>query len=101
LGVALFYGTGVTEVNCPFRLMRTDVLKQILRRIPENTFAPNVAISGFLMLSKAKVLNVAVPHSNRQTGEVSMKKWKLLKASIRSFLQIVKIRYSTIPSISD
>ena len=30
--------------------MRADVLKQILMRISENTFAPNVAISGLLAL---------------------------------------------------
>jgi dolichol-phosphate mannosyltransferase len=91
--VILFYGTGVTDVNCPFRLMRAEVLKQILVRIPENTFAPNVAISGFLALSKANILNIPVPHSNRQTGEVSIKKWKLLKAALKSFMQIIQIRF--------
>jgi dolichol-phosphate mannosyltransferase len=93
LVVILFYGTGVTDVNCPFRLMRAEVLKQILVRIPENTFAPNVAISGFLALSKANVLNIPVPHTNRQTGEVSIKKWKLLKAALKSFMQIIQIRF--------
>jgi glycosyltransferase involved in cell wall biosynthesis len=93
LVVALFYGTGVTDVNCPFRLMRTDVLKQILRRIPENTFAPNVAISGLLALSRARVKNMPVPHSNRQTGEVSIKKWKLLKAAAKAFLQVIMFRF--------
>lgn len=93
LVVILFYGTGVTDVNCPFRLMRAEVLKQILTRIPGNTFAPNVAISGFLALMKANVLNIPVPHSNRQTGEVSIKKWKLLKAALKSFMQIIQIRF--------
>ena len=95
LAVSLFYGSGIADVNCPFRLMRADALKQILTRIPENTFAPNVAISGFLALEKAKVLNVAVPHSNRQTGEVSIKKWKLLKAAVKSFSQIIRVRFQT------
>jgi dolichol-phosphate mannosyltransferase len=94
--VRIFYGRGITDVNCPFRLMRADVLKQILTRIPENTFAPNVAISGFLALAKVKVLNMPVPHSNRQTGEVSIKKWKLLKAALKSFMQIILLRFSTI-----
>ena len=94
LVVALFYGTGVTDVNCPFRLMRADMLGDILKRIPENTFAPNVAISGFLVLKKAQILNVQIPHRNRQTGEVSIKKWKLLKAALKSFMQIVQIRFA-------
>jgi len=92
--VVLFYGPGVTDVNCPFRLMRAEVLKQILEHIPSITFAPNVAISGFLALKKAQVLNIEVPHSNRLTGEVSIKKWKLLKAAGKSFLQTILIRFT-------
>jgi glycosyltransferase involved in cell wall biosynthesis len=95
LVVHIFYGSGIMDVNCPFRLMRADVLKQILARIPENTFAPNVAISGFLARAKVKVLNLPVPHSNRQTGEVSIKKWKLMKAAVKSFMQIITIRFGS------
>ena len=93
LVVRVFYGPGVTDVNCPFRLMRAEVLKQITQKIPPNTFAPNVAVSGFFALRKDSVLNQTIPHVNRQTGEVSIKKWKLLKAAIKSFVQVIKIRY--------
>jgi dolichol-phosphate mannosyltransferase len=92
LVVRMFYGQGVIDVNCPFRLMRTEVLKQILQQIPSNTFAPNVAISGFFALRKVGLLNQPVRHTNRQTGEVSIKKMKLLKAAAKSFLQIIQIR---------
>ena len=91
--VRLFYGSGIADVNCPFRLMRADVLQRMLRHIPENTFAPNVALAGLLARAKAKVLNIPVPHSNRRTGEVSIKKWKLLKAALKSFAQIISIRF--------
>ncbi len=94
LVVALFYGTGVTDVNCPFRLMRSEVLNEILPRIPEQTFAPNVAISGFLARSKVRILNMPMPHRNRKTGEVSIKKWRLMKAVFKSFLQVIRIRFS-------
>jgi hypothetical protein len=42
---------------------------------------------------KARVVNIAVPHSNRQTGEVSIKKWKLLKAALKAFIQVIKISF--------
>lgn len=93
LVVRVFYGPGVTDVNCPFRLMRAEVLKQITQKIPPDTFAPNVAVSGFFALRKDRVLNQTIPHVNRQTGEVSIKKWKLLKAAIKSFEQVIQIRY--------
>jgi hypothetical protein len=91
--VALFYGRGIIDVNCPFRLLRGDVLAPVLKHIPPNTFAPNVAISGFLVLKKLRVKNIPIPHSGRQTGEVSIKKWKLMKAVIKSFRQVVMIRF--------
>ena len=91
--VAFFYGAGIADVNCPFRLMRADVLKQILSRIPDDTFAPNVAIAGLLVLQKKTIRNVPIPHSERRTGEVSIKKWKLFKAAMKSCLQTVRIRF--------
>ena len=94
MAVTLCYGRGVQDVNCPFRLMRADVLKKLLERIPADTFAPNVAIAGLFVLNGSPVKNIAVPHSNRQTGEVSIKKWKLFKAAMRSFLQTIRIRFN-------
>lgn len=101
--VRLFYGPGVTDVNCPFRLMRASVLKEMLAHIPESTFAPNVAISGMFALSKRPVANIPVPHTGRATGEVSIKKWKLFKAALKSLVQTIRIRmqldhFSTAPS---
>ncbi|MBM4309461.1 MAG: glycosyltransferase family 2 protein [Deltaproteobacteria bacterium] len=93
MAVSLCYGRGVQDVNCPFRLMRSDILTQLLQRIPPDTFAPNVAIAGLFVLNRHPVKNIAVPHSNRQTGEVSIKKWKLFKAALKSFLQTIRIRF--------
>jgi dolichol-phosphate mannosyltransferase len=90
--VNLCYGRGVQDVNCPFRLMRATTLKKALQHIPADTFAPNVAISGLFVLTRRTVKNIAVPHSNRQTGEVSIKKWKLCKAAMKSLLQTIRIR---------
>jgi len=94
MAVNVFYGRGVRDVNCPFRLMRAGILAQFLERIPADTFAPNVAIAGLFMLSGCAVKNIAVPHSNRQTGEVSIKKWKLFKAAVKSFAQTIRIRFN-------
>lgn len=95
LVVSLFYGTGVKDVNCPFRVLKSEVLKPILQHIPHNTFAPNVVISGLLLHLKKRVCNVPIPHSSRQTGEVSIKKWKLLQAAMKSFVQTIMIRFRT------
>lgn len=96
LVVRLLFGRGIVDVNTPFRLMRSSVLTQLLARIPDNTFAPNVLISGALAASSLPVLNIFVPHQGRKTGQVSMVKWRLWRAAFRSLLQTISFRMKCI-----
>ena len=64
--VRLAYGGRVQDVNCPFRLMRTDVLAPVLERIPDDTFAPNPVISGALARNGADIVEVGVPFKPRE-----------------------------------
>jgi len=90
--IRVFYGFRIWDVNSPYRLFRTEAFKDILSRIPEDTFAPNLILSGFCSVKKLRVLELPVPQADRKTGEVSIKKWKLLKASMKSFLQTIAFR---------
>lgn len=94
--VRIFYGKGIWDVNSPYRLMRTAKLKESFFTIPGDTFAPNVILSGIASLKRLKYIEVPVPHQNRQTGEVSIKKLKLLKAVVRSFFQTMAYRIRSV-----
>lgn len=89
LSVRIFYGKSIWDVNTPYRLMRSSEFSPVFKMIPANTFAPNVIISGMAARKKLRCFEHPVPHGNRQTGEVSIKKWKLLKAAFRSFRQTI------------
>lgn len=91
--VNLFYKKGVWDVNSPFRLMRTSALKDIILKIPGDTFAPNVIISGMACLKKTRIFEISIPHTNRQTGSVSLNKIKLVTAALNSFFQTIVFRY--------
>lgn len=92
--VKIFYGfNGVWDVNSPYRLMRSEKFVDLFNKIPEDTFAPNVIISGFVARKKLKFYQIPVPCKLRQTGEVSIKKWKLLKAAAKSFLQTITFSF--------
>jgi dolichol-phosphate mannosyltransferase len=92
LAVGTLFGKAVTDVNAPYRLIRSSVLRMILFNIPDDTFAPNVIISGALSQMGAKVCNLPVPHRPRRTGTVSIMKWKMWKAAFRSLVQTWKCR---------
>ncbi|MBT5954482.1 glycosyltransferase family 2 protein [bacterium] len=94
LCVRLFYGTGVYDVNSPYRLMRVEKLRATYEGIPKDTFAPNVIISGMVNYLGLRIVQIDVPHRQRETGEVSIKKFKLLKVAIKSFFQTILFSFN-------
>ena len=93
LCVRIFYGKSVWDVNTPYRLMRTSVFQAFYKSIPLTTFAPNVILSGLAAQHNLRSFEVRVPQHDRTTGEVSIKKWKLLKAAFKSFCQTIKFSF--------
>lgn len=89
LCVRFCYGKSVWDVNSPYRLMRVSAFADAFRRIPSSTFAPNVILSGIAARLKFRCLEIPVPQHERKTGEVSIRKFKLLRAAVRSFMQTV------------
>lgn len=92
--VRVFFGAGVTDVNTPYRLIRAPLLKKIIAGIPFGTFAPNVIVSGAVVTLGARIYNHSVPHEGRKTGRISIVKWKLWKAAVKSFVQTLHYRFS-------
>lgn len=92
--VKLFYGRKtIWDVNTPYRLMRTSAFKDVFAAIPLTTFAPNVIISGMVARGGLRFFEIRVPQHDRTTGEVSIKKWKLLKAAAKSFGQTIRFAF--------
>ena len=89
LCVRMFYGKSVWDVNSPYRLMRVSAFKDFYGAIPITTFAPNVILSGLAARHHLRCFEIQVPQRDRTTGECSMRKWKLLKAAVRSFIQTI------------
>jgi len=87
--VRLFFGKSIWDVNTPYRLMRVSYFKLAYSQIPERTFAPNVILSGIAANKECRRFEMPVPQHDRTTGEVSIKKWKLLKAAAKSFAQTI------------
>jgi hypothetical protein len=98
--VRLLYGSGITDVNVPFRLIRSNVLRQLIDRIPEGTFAPNIVISGMLARTGARVYEHPVPHENRKTGKTSLARLRLWQCAVKAFGQTL-YRRSTVGVVLD
>lgn len=90
--VRVLFGMGVTDVNTPYRLIRSSLLAEMIDHIPINAFAPNVIISGIICKSGLRTFEIPVLHENRKTGKVSIVKWKLWKSAATAFWQTLLCR---------
>ncbi len=91
LAVRLLFGPGVRDVNTPYRLMRADLLADILTKIPPDAFAPNVIISGLAARRGHRFYHTEVEHRGRRTGTVSIIKWKLWKSVFKALGDTLKV----------
>lgn len=93
--VKLLFGKGgIYDVNVPYRLMRASAFAGIFRNIPDDAFAPNVLIAGAAAKKRLRCFEIPVPQHDRTTGEVSLKKWKALRAAVLSFTQLLEFALS-------
>lgn len=90
--IRLAFGEAVRDVNVPYRLLRATDLREAVAGMPDDSFAPNVLLSGWLAWSRRPVLNLPVRHENRRTGTVSIVRWRLVRAACRSFTQTLAWR---------
>ena len=84
------HGVIIKDSNSPFRLIKSEFLLRNISKI-NNSMIPNVLIS--IIAAKNKNLKfIDVRHKERQTGEVSIKKWKLFVFCLKSFKEIIQFK---------
>ena len=79
------------DVNIPFRLIRSETLTILLEKIPSDTFAPNIALSGALSLMNYQVEECPVIFNERIVGESSLSNLGAVRKGGRALLELIKI----------
>ena len=79
------------DVNIPFRLFRSETLTILLEKIPSDTFAPNIALSGALSLMNYQVEECPVIFNERIVGESSLSNLGAVRKGGRALLELIKI----------
>jgi dolichol-phosphate mannosyltransferase len=89
------YGCRVLDPNSPYRLVRSDVLLNVLATIPEGSFAPNLLMCGRAAQSGISIVEIPVEHVGRSTGAESLRGfWKLVQVSLRCAVELLSNRRS-------
>jgi len=90
----ILYGAYVADANVPFRLMRGSYLARLLKVLPSDVFAPNIFLSILARRDGQDVMAIPVQHRQRETGTVSIIRWGLIKACLRSAGELLGFRLS-------
>jgi hypothetical protein len=80
------------DANVPFKLMRRVVWEDARALIPADTLAPSLFLAVFAARRGYRVAHIEVAHRERQTGVVSIRRWRLLKFCARAFRQLLTFR---------
>ncbi len=88
------FGVRMQDANVPYKLFRRDTWEAARAHIPEDTLAPSIFLAMYMKRRGLRIAEIDVPHRERQTGEVSIKRWKLIKFCARGFSQMLDFRRS-------
>jgi glycosyltransferase involved in cell wall biosynthesis len=89
LSVWLLFGAHISDVNAPFRLMSRTRLLPLLPMLPDDCFAPNVALAG--LAARAGLRMGAVPVTHRSGRPSSLRGLRLGRAAGRAWWQTLGI----------
>ncbi|MEZ4425533.1 MAG: glycosyltransferase family 2 protein [Gemmatimonadota bacterium] len=92
LALRTLFGASIYDANVPFKLFRRSTWESAAPLIPADTLAPSLFLALYIRRLGLDVDEIDVVHKERETGEVSIKRWKLIKFSARAFRQLLAFR---------
>lgn len=78
--------------NVPYKLLKRSIWTDASRYIPEDTLAPSLFLAIYAKRKRHRIAEIEVSHRERDTGEVSIRRLKLLKFCARAFKQMLGFR---------
>ncbi|MCC6430734.1 MAG: hypothetical protein IT354_07475, partial [Gemmatimonadaceae bacterium] len=88
----MLFRVRITDSNVPFKLVRRRVWLDAKRFIPDDTLAPSLFLALYMKRAGCDIRFVDVVHRDRVAGEVSIRRWKLVKFCARAFRQLLEFR---------
>ena len=90
--VNVLFRVRLHDANVPFKLFRRAVWTDVRDCVPDDTLAPSMFLAIAAKARGYKILEIDVTHKERDTGEVSLRHFKLLKFCARGLAQMFGLR---------
>ncbi|NNF38802.1 MAG: glycosyltransferase family 2 protein [Gemmatimonadetes bacterium] len=90
----LLFGVRLHDANVPYKLFRRETWLEARPHIPDDTLAPSLFLAVYMRSRGLRIAEIDIEHRERETGEVSIRRWKLIKFCGRAFGQLLDFRRS-------
>jgi len=90
--VRSLFGSAVSDVNSPYRLMRGECLRQALEKMPGDSFAPNILLTAWFVRKKSRIFTTIVQNRKSVTLRTSKVNWHIFRGSLSAALQTLLFR---------
>ena len=85
-------GVRLQDANVPFKLFHHTVWEMAQGLIPRDCLVPSLFLAIYVGRAGIPFSEMEIPHRERATGVVSIKRWKLAKFCFRAFSQLLAFR---------
>ena len=92
--IQMFFGIQCRDVNAPFKLMARDFWHKISTFIPRDALTPSLLICIAAKKHHEYIKEINITHLPRQTGECTIRYFKLFRFCTKAFFQLLKFRLS-------
>jgi dolichol-phosphate mannosyltransferase len=88
----LLFGAPLVDPNVPYKLFRRSIWVEASPLIPPDTLAPSLFLAIFAAKRGYDIVRVDIVHKERDTGVVSIRRYKLFKFCAKAFGQLLAFR---------
>jgi len=90
--VNVLFRIKLQDANVPYKLFRRAIWSDVRECVPEDTLAPSMFLAIAAKSRGYNIVEIDVTHKERDTGEVSLRHFRLLKFCAKGFVQMVGLR---------
>ena len=88
----LFFGVKVEDANAPFRLMRGELLRKYIDRLPEEYALPNIILTAYFAKNKENIAFEEISFAPRAAGKNSVNFKKIFRIGMRAMVDFWRFR---------
>ena len=87
--VKVLFRVSLSDANAPYKLFRRGIWTEARDCVPDGTLAPSLFLAIAAKSRGYNILEIDVTHKERDTGEVTLRKFRLLKFCARGLGQML------------